>query len=177
MLLNLILSLVSLQGSWQQDCQRGLVREEHFQDSSVKFVERNFWDSACQSSAAEAISHGTILLGDPVEKPAGASAIDFTFSSVFLKPLDERAASSWNARAVCGIRSWQSGEEMEVTGKECDFLGLGKAVRVPSSGDKKFGVISLTEEGLFFGRLSPQRDASSPDRRPLELDPRPYRRF
>lgn len=176
MLLSVLLSLLALDGDWRQECRNGLRREEHFRADMVEFIERNFRERACQNPAVESISRGTISLGPQVEIPSGASAIDFTFSSVSLRPLDEAAALSWNLRSMCGIQSWRMGEELEVSGKECDFLGLGKPIKVPSSGDKKFGVFLLHENSLFLGRLSPERDGSSSERRPLELDPVPYQR-
>jgi hypothetical protein len=124
----------------------------------------------------ETISRGVILPGGSVPVPAGARALDFVFTGVALRPLDERAASVWRERGVCGIRDWLPGVERDVTGRECDFYGLGSVVKVPAAGDRKFGVVKEAGGSLYFGRLSPSLDGSRPDRRPTELDPSPYRK-
>ena len=58
----------------------------------------------------------------------------------------------------------------------CDFFGLGSVVPVPRAGDRRYGIVRIEEDTLSFGRLSPVRDGSSPEKRPLELDPVPYPR-
>jgi hypothetical protein len=165
-----------LDGTWRQDCSRGFQREEKFQGGSAAYTERNFRDLECSKPAVETISRGAISLGGTVALPSGARELDFSFSSVSLKPLDERAAKEYRERILCGFRDWRANEEKLVTGRECDFFGLGSVVRIPAEGDRRFGVVKVSGEGLFFGMLSPERDAGSPDRRPRELDPSPYRR-
>lgn len=163
-------------GVWRQPCQRGYAREEIFAGSSATYTERNFWDRACTAPAVEIVSRGTIQMAEPMLEAAGARPIDFTFTSVSLKPASPRTAEAWRERGVCGFRDWQSGQEKDVTGRECDFFGLGSVVRVPRAGDQRFGIAKISGGELFLGRLSPARDGSSPGRRPLELDPLGYQR-
>lgn len=165
-----------LDGIWRQDCSRGYSREEAFRGDQAAYSERNFWDGACSQPAVETISEGTVTLGPAVSAPGGAREIDFQFTTVSLRPVDVKAAAAWRERGVCGFRDWAAGVAKVVTGRECDFFGLGSVVRVPATGDRKFGVVKAGEGMLFFGRLSPARDGSSPEKRPLELDPAPYRK-
>ncbi len=166
-----------LDGVWRQDCAHGYSREEAFSGERATYTERNFWDADCARASVETISRGDVRLGGTVVAPDGARAIDFVFRSVSLRALDARAAELWNARGVCGFRDWRAGQEKDVSGRECDFFGLGSVVRVPAAGTRKFGVVKTGRGVLFFGRLAPGHDGSSPDTRPVELDPAPYRAF
>ena len=165
-----------LDGVWRQDCRAGYSREEAFAGAHAAYTERNFRDSACSSLSVETISRGSISLGELVLEPSGARALDFSFESVSLRPIDEKVATLWRERGVCGFRDWRAGVEKEVTGRYCDFFGLGSVVRVPSPGDRKFGIVVPGEGAIFLGRLSPERDGSTPERRPRELDSEPYRK-
>lgn len=164
-----------LDGRWRQGCAGGYRREELFRGGLAAYSERNFWDEGCRSPAVEAVSRGWIALGGLVSAPREARAIDFTFEAVSVRPLDPRAAAAYRARRVCGIRDWAEGEERDVTGLSCDFAGLGSVIRVPARGERRFGVVRAEGGLLYLGRLSPERDGTSPARRPRELDPSPYR--
>jgi hypothetical protein len=169
-----LLGTFPLNGTWAQPCLNGYFRTEIFLGNSATYVERNFWDSACTEPSVVTTSRGEIDLGDAVSAPAGALALDFTFASVTLKPVTEAVASAWRERTVCGIADWHFNEEREVTGRNCDFSGQGTLTRVPGIGDRRFGVVKLGSNQISFGRLSPGRDGSEPDRRPVVLDPVPY---
>ncbi|MGZ3653117.1 MAG: hypothetical protein ACXWR1_17330 [Bdellovibrionota bacterium] len=169
-----LLFMVSLNGFWSQGCQHGYSREEKFDGAAAVYSERNYWDLECQRPAIETISRGLITPGEALPQPAGANRLDFTFTSVSLRPVDDQSAESWNQKVLCGFRDWRAGEEREVTGRQCDFFGLGSVVQVPRVGDRRFGIVKQDNDALFFGKLSPGHDGSSPERRPLELDPLPY---
>lgn len=163
-----------LNGTWAQPCRGGYFRTETFLGNAATYVERNFSDGACTQPSVVTTSRGEIELGEGVSAPAGAMALDFTFTSVTLKPVTDDAAAAWRERGVCGSRDWLAGEERDVTGRECDFSGLGSVTRVPKLGDRRFGVVKIDSGQIFFGRLSPERDGADPSRRPIELDPVPY---
>jgi hypothetical protein len=169
-----LLGSFPLNGTWAQPCQSGYFRTEIFLGNSATYVERNFSDGACTEPSVVTTSRGEIDLGGAVNTPAGALALDFTFTSVSLKPVTDGAAKVWRERRVCGVSDWRAGEERDVTGLECDFAGQGTFTRVPQWGDRRFGVVELGSNEISFGRLSPIRDGANPDRRPLELDPVPY---
>lgn len=167
------LAAPELDGVWRQDCRGAHQREEFFQGESATFTERNFSDLICSRAAIESISRGTIVLGDFL--PNGARQIDFVFTSVHMKPSTEQIAEHYRTRRICGYRDWAVGVEREVTGRECDFFGLGSVVRVPAAGSRKFGIVKIEAEALYFGELSLDRDGSTPEKRPLVLDLRPYK--
>ncbi len=165
----------ALDGTWLQGCAHGYQREENFLCNSATYTERNFWDHDCKQPALETISRGIVSLGEGVDQPLGARQIDFVFTSVSLKPRDLTTAKTYRDRILCGFRDWSANEEKEITGRECDFFGLGSVVKIPAKGTRKYGVVKIAADALYFGRLTPARDSSAPERRPLELDPAPYR--
>jgi hypothetical protein len=117
-----------------------------------------------------------LFAGGNVILPIGASELDFLFVGVRLIPRDHAAAAYYESVALCGLKGWKINEPKEIGGRLCDFLGLGEPFQVPRAGLKKFGVVKMEGDALYFGRLSPERDGSSAEKRPLDLDPLPYRR-
>lgn len=165
-----------LDGLWRQDCRAGYQKEERIQGSQVAFTERSFRDHACERPAIEIISRGALIWGALVARPRNASELDFVFSSVSLIPRDRDAAAYYEALKLCGLSGWRVGEEKEITGLVCSFFGEGSQFFIPLKGTRKFGIVKAGAEEIFFGRLSPERDGSSPLKRPLELEERAFRR-
>jgi hypothetical protein len=164
-----------LDGAWKQGCGPGIIKEEKFSGETAEYTETNFWEPTCKNAVVQTISRGKINLGEAVREPQGALSIDFTFSSVHMRPLYERTVEIYNKRHVCGISDWALNEEREVTGRECDFFGLGSVMRIPAAGEKRFGIVKVTEGALYFGRLTPEKNGLTPEARPVQLDPAPYR--
>jgi hypothetical protein len=166
-----ILSL-ALAGLFVQDCSHGFRRSQEFRAGQVIYSEENFFDSACEEASVVTRSYGAYVLGAEI---GSGREIDFTFAKVMLVPKNEEVAEAYRARRLCGRADWVAGEETEITGLRCDFLGNGAAFPVPALGDRRYGLVKTQREALWFGRLSPERDGMSPGRRPLILDPLPYR--
>lgn len=165
-------------GRYVQACQDGYHREEIFAADEAVYVERNFADSACASLSLEVRSYGRVEYVGQLEKPADANGIDFEFTRVTLTPKTQWVADLYRERTVCGIDSWALDREEEITGRFCDFYGLGRFSAVPQAGDHRYGIYRLDKEGsVYFGRLEPWSDGTSPERRPRAWDPAPYRRM
>jgi hypothetical protein len=168
-----MLLLLSIAGLFAQDCTNGFRRSQEFRGNQVVYAEQNFFDSACEEPSVTTRSYGTYVLG------AGAGSgreIDFTFSKVTLTPKTGGVAEAYRLRALCGRADWAANEEAEISGRRCDFLDNGVGFRVPAMGDRRYGIVKEGEGALWFGRLSPESDGSTPARRPRFLDPLPYLR-
>jgi len=166
-----------LDGLWRQDCFRGYQREEWIEGNKAAYSETNFRDLACTSPALNIVSRGELVEGGFVLKPLGARELDFIFSSVSLIPLDQGAADFYESISLCGLNGWKVKEEKEITGLSCEFFGEGSRFQIPKAGTRKFGIFRRGgDRELYFGKLSPARDASSPLKRPVEFDPLPYLR-
>lgn len=168
-----------LLGLFAQDCREGQLRSEEFLASGQAiYTERAHFEAACRTPALEIRSYGSFAAGEILPKPAGARALDFIFSRVTARLVHASAVADYNRRRVCGLDSWILGEEVSITGLRCELGGgPGLAWRVPTAGTARYGVYTLSASGeeLFFGRLSPERDASTPERRPESWDSFPYK--
>ncbi len=165
-----------LDGHWRQSCTRGFYKEEIFKGESAAYFEHNFSDPACLSPSVSTISRGTLVSGAPVLEPLGARELDFIFVSVSLRPASKVAAGYYDSVSMCGLTGWKLGEEKEITGLLCELYGPGFAVQIPHAGLRKFGLVKVEAGALYFGKLSPERNGSSPLTRPLELDPNSFRK-
>lgn len=167
----MILAL-AIAGLFAQDCANGFRRSQDFRGDQVTYSEENFFDSACEEPSVSSRSYGSYSLGGPV---GDAREIDFVFAKVTLEPKSEAVASAYRARLLCGRSDWEEGRETEITGQACDFLNNGGYFNIPAAGDIRYGIVKEEENSLRFGRLSPEFNGSSPERRPRFLDPVPYR--
>jgi len=176
MIFSLLLPIFSfaLSGNYVQSCNSGLIRSESFSGAEVIFSEAVHYDRQCAAPSFTMRSYGSYSLGKAVEEPSGASEIDFIFIKLTITPDSAELAAAYRAHKVCGHSGWSESVENEVTGQACDFFLNGSPVRAPGSGEVRYGIFQLVGDSLFFGALTPERNASSPDRRPLRLDPRPF---
>lgn len=166
----------TLSGRWLQACQGTSQREERFEGSTSIFFERTFSGAGCEGLSVEVISRGIYALGSPVEKPQGARAVDYTFGTVSLVPREQAVVEEYNARSVCGFRNWELNAEKDVTGRECDFFGLGSVIQIPDFGDQRYGILRISGNELYLGKLSLEKNSLSPETRPTELESAPFRR-
>lgn len=177
MALAALLQMPIPEGTYDQACRSGYARQEIFEGEEATYVERNFADSVCTDLSLEVRSRGRLSYGPALERPAGASAIDFQFLRVSLVPKKAWVADLYRARNLCGLSSWRVNEETEITGRSCDFYDLGRYAPVPEAGSVRYGIYRVEKDGsLYLGQLQPERDGSSPERRPRVFDPVPYQR-
>jgi hypothetical protein len=176
MLIFLILSQflwagTSLEGPWKQPCANLTVREEAFQGPSVTLLEQYFQNATCTQPFLSFENRGHYAL------PA-VGQMDFTFEHVFLTPQADAIVNDLNSRQVCGFTDWALNKTVEITGLRCALFAQGQVQQIPKAGDQRFGIYQVEEkkEGdlLYFGRLTHEQDALSPEKRPQELDPRGY---
>lgn len=164
-------------GQYEQGCQAGYRRAEIIAGENAVYVEKNFADPFCRELSLEIRSYGLLTYGEAVPRPAGAAAIDFLFQRVTLTPKQEWVARLYRDRRLCGLSEWSVGQETEITGRSCDFFGVGRFSPVPEGGAVRYGVYRQEQNGnLYMGKLRPERDGLTPERRPQELDPFPYER-
>lgn len=175
-MITLLFSLVAVagipeDGIWRQDCRAAYQREERLFQDKIHFVETNFLDTKCLQPGLEIKSEGAIAWGAPVSSPADAFEADYEFEKIFVTVKSDTYKNYFNAKKVCGLEEWEIGQSVEVTGKHCGLF------RAPDAGDKRYGIYKVEAGLLYFGKLTRERNASTPELRPRELDPSPYRRL
>jgi hypothetical protein len=161
-----------LQGRWAQPCANGSLRTEFFEGSHVTLNEMYFSDKDCRQPSAVFSNRGLFQLPQ-------SGHIDFQFEAVTLRLLTEVAVNDFNKRMVCGIDSWQVGQEKDVTGRSCEIFVIGLPHRIPTAGEMRYGIYHLDQAlaRLAFGKLSKEKNATTPDKRPEVLDPRYYQKI
>lgn len=187
---SLALSNPSLIGVWVQPCQgksrKSEIVEQVDEGLRAKLTETSFRREGCASPQVSWVSSGPIGLPGSVATHEGAQAIDFTFGKVEMIFHTEEAARYANQTLLCGKSDWQRDVAQEVSALECDLFGTGQPIRVPSPGERRFGIYRMESAGagegegardrLYFGRLTLTEDARSEKNRPTTLDPRFFER-
>lgn len=168
-------SPVELTGVWEKDCARGVTRREVMDDVTAELYETFHASGACGAPVFTLGSVGTVDFPEGRE-PERTLPIDFEFTRVILRPETPAVAEGWNRRGMCGLTGWLSGVGQDVAGAYCELFGEGLRMRLPEAGRRVWGVIRWSGDQLWFGKLSRERDGSSADRRPVELDGEFYRR-
>lgn len=158
-----------LEGLWRQDCLHQAIRQEHFQNSHVSLTESFYRDATCTQLALSFESHGDFQ--------TQGKEIDFAFHKIFITVHDFSALLDFHTRKVCGIANWEQGIPQEVTGRYCEIYGNELGIQIPPAGQKRYGIYQIQKDLLFFGRLTPEKDATSPNKRPREFDGRFFKRI
>lgn len=158
----------SLEGEWRRPCENGVLRSELFAGAQVRFSERFHGDRACAHAMFELLMDGSFA--------TRSGEMDFLSTHSWARPLDQGLARRWSEQAVCGRSDWAAGVALEVTALSCDFFLLGTPMRVPPQGLARYGIWKIEDDRLYFGLVTRELDASSPERRPREWDPRFYLR-
>jgi len=163
----------SLEGHWQQYCNASSKKEEFFTGNKVSMHENYFADQNCEKLEAVIENSGSFEIDDEFLVPdQSIRNIDFTYEVVRITLHSDRFVLFYSEREMCGIKDWKKGETRDITGLRCEFFQVGRPVQVPMQGDMRYGIYKIEGTRLYFGRLMPGYDGSSPMRRPYLLDPR-----
>ncbi len=87
------------------------------------------------------------------------------------------AVNDFNRRKVCDFDDWLLGTEKEISGRSCEIFYVGIPQRLPTVGEMRYGIYQLQEDRLSFGKLSRDKDATTPDKRPTDYNSRFYTRI
>jgi hypothetical protein len=109
-------------------------------------------------------AHGPHRLGDPVEAPAGATAIDFVVTARYLT-LHDDSARSVLAAVGCDTSAFALGEAVNLNATGCG----GFAASLDQCG-ADHDIFQIEGDTLYIGRRPPGGDICAPERRPTELD-------
>ena len=156
-----------LVGTWVQPCKQKAVRTEVFTEQTASLTEVYYLDSNC--------SEPLIAFKNDGDVTARAGEMDFRFTRVTMTLFHSDFVEDYNARAVCGLSDWQLGVEKEITALPC-ALFTAKPTQTPRAGDMRYGIYMIQDNRLYFGKLSLERNAMSPEKRPREFDVRFYLR-
>jgi hypothetical protein len=109
-------------------------------------------------------AHGPLTVGDPVEVPAGATAIDFIVTARYLTLHDE-AARGVLATLGCDASGFALGAEVNL-----NAMGCGGFAASLQACPADYDIFTIEGDTLYIGKRPAQGDICAPERRPTELD-------
>lgn len=155
-----------IEGRWVQPCQNKAVREEVLQNNTATLTESYYLDTTCAQPLLTFRNEGGLQAQD--------GKMDFSFTRVTIALHSQAFVEDFNDRAVCGYQNWIAGLERDITGLTCALFNPNKPAQSPKVGDMRYGIYKVEENKLYFGQLTLQHDALSPEKRPITFDPRFY---
>lgn len=155
-----------LVGRWIQPCQNKAVREEVLENNIAALTENYFVDAVCTEPLLTFRNEGGLVAQD--------GKMDFSFTRVTLALHSQALVEDFNDRAVCGYQNWIAGWERDITGMTCALFNPNKPAQSPKVGDMRYGIYKVEDNKLFFGQLTLQNNAMTPETRPVTFDPRFY---
>lgn len=170
------LPLGNLDGVWTQRCSGFHQASEHFYGNQVALEEVSHSKSNCQSPTLKIRSEGAYVVERMAAVPEDGWEMTFVFNAVKIQVVEEATIQRFRSRQMCGISEWELGKWVELTALRCDFWQTGNPINIPNAQDLRFGIIKRERDEIFFGKLTPERNALSPFARPLEWNPQPFRR-
>ena len=155
-----------LQGRWVSECdddgKRPLsgILEMTFEGHKVHAIMRTFTGRACQDLYEEWELKGNFALGDIVNEPEGAQAIDYQVDAITRLAGSDDVAAELNKRKSCGIADWKSKVPRDLMKTPCKSDVW--MAQVP------FDVILFEGDRIRIGRPG-KKDGTSAEQRVVEL--------
>ena len=154
------------QGLWSTGCKNGLKKEQIYDNrNKVITVERYFTDANCMAESFNFQTTGQISYYKD-----SADFIDFVYAKIYLNIFKQNIIEDFNTRKVCGISNWKAAYEQNITGLKCAIFNISRPTQIPATGDLKFGIYRIEQNKLYYGLLSKDFDASTPAKRPVQIN-------
>jgi hypothetical protein len=157
-----------IEGRWVQPCQNKVIREEVLRDNTATLIENYYQDTACAVPLLTFTNEGGLQ--------AQNGKMDFSFTRVTIALHSQVFVEDFNDRAVCGYQNWIAGLERDITGMTCALFSPSNPAPSPKAGDMRYGIYKVEDNKLYFGQLTLQHNALTPEKRPITFDPRFYLR-
>ena len=152
-------------GLYKVFCKRGVVKEQSYLNGQVALKEMFFKDAACTQSYLTFETRGEVEYEENF-----AQNINFTYKKIFLTLENHDLVENFNSRKVCGFSDWQINQKSEITGLDCAIFNSDTASKIPSEGEMRYGIYLLKDNRLYYGKMSPQFDSSTREKRPESFD-------
>lgn len=153
-------------GLWSTQCLKGLIKSQTLgTNNEIRLSENFYQDAACTQASFEFKTNGAVFFNS--EQPL---FIDFVYEDIQMTLYKNNLVVDFNSRKVCGFDNWKIAEPQDITGRLCAIFNIGKETQIPRRNDFKYGIYSIENEKLYYGKLSSQFDGNSPEKRPQQLN-------
>ena len=153
-------------GLWSTGCQNGLKKEQIYGRNNRVFTNEGFYqDKDCTEESFRFQTIGLVSY-----YPSSEFFIDFLYEEIFLTVFKQNVVLDFNLRKVCGYTDWAASQAQNITGLQCAVFNLNRPTKIPSAGETKYGIFQSVEGKLYYGKLSQELNASSPEKRPNQIN-------
>jgi hypothetical protein len=160
------LAKAEVRGLYGSDCLSidGLSAKKDllFKDKTLETVQTVYSDDVCDSPAYDFSFVGSYALNPSVD----ANGLDYSYTSIKLRPIDARVAVAFNEIALCGFSDWTMDESKEVAGSNCG------GQKIPTTGTTVFDIVQESADSAYvqLGQSNEIYDGLSAGKRPIDLD-------
>ena len=158
-------------GFWSTGCQNGLKKEQIYGHNNRVITTESFYqDKKCIDESFRFQTIGFVSYYSSESYSTSETFIDFLYEEIFLTVFKQNVISDFNSRKVCGYTDWARTEAQNITGLKCAVFNLNSPTKIPSAGEIKYGIFQSTEGKLYYGKLTQELNASSPEKRPNQIN-------
>lgn len=156
-------SQAAIQGLYGSDCLQvdgflSAYKDIVFGVDTLKQVQTVFSDKSCLTPAYDFVFEGPYRLDETL------GFIDYSFTTISLKPLNEAVADKFNEYKLCGITTWRVKSSENVAGLNC-----GGTI-IPQLNTSVYDRVRDNTVNVQMGLASPDLNGATPNHRPIELD-------
>lgn len=159
-------------GLWSTGCQNGLKKEQIYgSNNRVITTESFFQDKDCSDESFRFQTIGLVSYYSVSENIAAPeNFIDFLYEEINLTVFKQNVISDFNTRKVCGYTDWATAQAQNITGLKCAIFNLNRPTKIPSAGETKYGIYLSNDGKLYYGQLTQELNATSPEKRPNQIN-------
>lgn len=158
-------------GFWSTGCQNGLKKEQIYGHNNRVITTESFYqDKNCLDESFRFQTIGLVSYYSSENYSTPENFIDFLYEEIFLTVYKQNVISDFNSRKVCGYTDWATTQAQNITGLKCAIFNLSRPTQIPRAGEIKYGIFQSNDGKLYYGKLSQELNASSPEKRPNQIN-------
>lgn len=160
-------------GIWQTKCLAGIEKKQIYSPNNSVITDEYFYaDRNCKQEVMRFTTAGSVEYPTPLNSQNDSSnrEINFSYKEIYLSLHTQSTIDNFNSRQVCGFSDWQLSVAKNITGLKCALFNANLKTQIPFEGDIRYGIYLQNENKLYYGQLTSEKNSSSPDRRPDQLN-------
>lgn len=163
-----------IQGSWTKACAS--IGAEGYRKSSItvrdntlQLQEVGYQKSSTCEGTSDFDARANFTFTVPNYTTGQTNNMDMVLQQVLMRINSSNGVVYANAANLCGFNDWQINTDKDVTGRNCIFA-------LPKAGEAFYQIFRASPTELFVGKLDDQKNGTTPETRPNELEQTPYTR-
>ena len=159
-------------GLWSTGCQNGLKKEQIYGHNNRVITTESFYqdknctDESFRFQTIGLVSYYSAYHSTSENVAVSENYIDFLYEEIYLTVFKQNVILDFNSRKVCGYTDWAAAQAQPITGLKCAIFNLNRPTKIPSAGETKYGIFHSNNGKLYYGQLTQELNATSPEKRP-----------